>query len=796
MEMKLVTKEQKSILAKLLAAENLTVEHGKYTTASFDVKNRVLRLPIWKEMSGSLYDLLVLHEVGHALFTPEEGLHDAKGHGKGFKSFLNVVEDARIERKIKIKFPGGRRSFTSGYEDLMKRDFFGIKGLDVNSLGLIDRINLHYKAGDHLDISFSDTEREFIDRIDKSETWKNVVSICKDLYDYAKENESETDMSDHDFGEMKMSDEFSEEDSGGEYEESFSEESSEDTLDGSGGSGEDSGEESMFKDNPFGDSDDDSSEESDSADSANKEESGDKDESDDMSDSTPEGGSGSEGGTSGDFNPEPESKTDTNFRNNESELVSDEAKPYRYLNIPTNIDLKNVIINYSDLYELYHKHYEDMREGWRTEDGSGQVKYSTEKFKEFRTRNKKVVEYLAKEFEMKKAAKDHARAATANSGILDSERLHTYKYNEHLFKKLTVIPDGKNHGLVMFVDWSGSMSSNMKGTIEQMMVLVMFCKRVNIPFDVYAFSDSFGRYDDDRKKSCTDSDGYFIGKGGSSQFGDLAVPHFQLLNLFSSRMKAKDLHDAYIYMTATALHYENQYSYGRGRDSYVSIPDRMSLGGTPLDSTLIMSFSVMRDFIKRNQVDVINSIFLTDGDSHTNHSYWKVPEDSRTKGQFDIRGENVILRDSISKKQIQVGKGTDRWNRQAMTSTLVKFLREVFDINIVNFFLVPKVRKWDMLRYLDDMKRDKGDKSTTNPEELDIVMRKFRKDKFMIQPEMIGFNELYMILGGRYLEVNEEKLEVAEDASVAQLTRAFKSFSKGKLEKRKLLSRFIDMVAA
>ena len=224
----------------------------------------------------------------------------------------------------------------------------------------------------------------------------------------------------------------------------------------------------------------------------------------------------------------------------------------------------------------------------------------------------------------------------------------------------------------------------------------------------------------------------------------------------------------------------------------------MSLGGTPLDSTLIMSFSVMRDFIKRNQVDVINSIFLTDGDSHTNHSYWKVPEDkdSRTKGQFDIRGENVILRDSISKKQIQVGKGTDRWNRQAMTSTLVKFLREVFDINIVNFFLVPKVRKWDMLHYLDDMKREKGDKSTTNPEELDIVMRKFRKDKFMIQPEMIGFNELYMILGGRYLEVNEEKLEVAEDASVAQLTRAFKSFSKGKLEKRKLLSRFIDMVAA
>ena len=193
------TKETKSMLAKLLASENLTVEHGKFQTASFDVKNRVLRLPIWKEMSGSLYDLLVLHEVGHALYTPEEGYHDAKGHGKGFKSFLNVVEDARIERKIKNKFPGGRRAFVEGYTDLMNRDFFGIKehGLDVNEMNLIDRINLHYKAASRLDIEFNSEESVFVSRIDKAETWKEVVKICVDLYEYSRENESETDMSDH-----------------------------------------------------------------------------------------------------------------------------------------------------------------------------------------------------------------------------------------------------------------------------------------------------------------------------------------------------------------------------------------------------------------------------------------------------------------------------------------------------------------------------------------------------------------------------------------------------------------------
>ena len=123
----------KSLLAKLLATENVTVEHGNYQTASFDVKNRILRLPIWKEMSGTLYDLMVLHEVGHALYTPEEGWHEsASKKGAGYKSFLNVVEDARIERKIKDKYPGGRKSFVDGYIDLIRKDFFGIKGMDPN----------------------------------------------------------------------------------------------------------------------------------------------------------------------------------------------------------------------------------------------------------------------------------------------------------------------------------------------------------------------------------------------------------------------------------------------------------------------------------------------------------------------------------------------------------------------------------------------------------------------------------------------------------------------------------------
>ena len=98
---------QKSTLAKLLATENITLEHKNVPTAYFDLKERKVVLPIFKkEMSADLYDLLIGHEVSHALNTPLDGWHDsASTKGRGYKSFLNVIEDARIERDIKKRFP-------------------------------------------------------------------------------------------------------------------------------------------------------------------------------------------------------------------------------------------------------------------------------------------------------------------------------------------------------------------------------------------------------------------------------------------------------------------------------------------------------------------------------------------------------------------------------------------------------------------------------------------------------------------------------------------------------------------
>ena len=243
-------------------------------------------------------------------------------------------------------------------------------------------------------------------------------------------------------------------------------------------------------------------------------------------------------------------------------------------------------------------------------------------------------------------------------------------------------------------------------------------------------------------------------------------------------------------MTATAEYYSGNYSWSQ--DVRFDIPSEMHLGGTPLNSSLFVSFSVMREFVKKNQVDVINSIFLTDGDSHSCSNYWVGENETK---HFDPKSENVIFRDSVSKKEMRVNYHSYR-TTNSITEALVRFQRDVFDINIVNFFLSSKMRKYDMADYLDRARRARGENDEgIGYEEIDAALRRYRKDKYMIAPEMMGFNEQYLIQGGKNLEVEEQALEVAEDATVAQMARAFKKFSSGKLQQRRLLSRFIDMVA-
>jgi hypothetical protein len=138
-------------------------------------------------MSNDLYDLLVGHEVGHALYTPIDE-NEFKKH-KIPHSYFNVVEDIRIDKKMKNKYPGLRKSYYNGYNELIEKDFFGTSEIDVNKIRFIDRLNIFAKSGQRELIEFNNIEKEFITRSDKLETWADVVKLTKDIYAYSQEEQ-------------------------------------------------------------------------------------------------------------------------------------------------------------------------------------------------------------------------------------------------------------------------------------------------------------------------------------------------------------------------------------------------------------------------------------------------------------------------------------------------------------------------------------------------------------------------------------------------------------------------------
>ena len=158
--------------------------------------------------------------------------------------------------------------------------------------------------------------------------------------------------------------------------------------------------------------------------------------------------------------------------------------------------------------------------------------------------------YLVKEFEMKKAATAYKRASTDKTGIIDPLKLPSYQYNEDIFKKLTIIPDGKNHGMIMLLDWSGSMSDVLMNTVKQLINLVEFCRKVNIPYEVYFFTSERGYSEVERK-------------GWSTNDGEYQMDNFNLVNCISHRMNKKQCDLAMKTMYHMAHYFDDRYTNNR-----------------------------------------------------------------------------------------------------------------------------------------------------------------------------------------------------------------------------------------
>jgi Mg-chelatase subunit ChlD len=465
-------------------------------------------------------------------------------------------------------------------------------------------------------------------------------------------------------------------------------------------------------------------------------------------------------------------------------LRDKEANDRIYAQIP-KINLKEIIVDTDTLLKEWLDHY--LKE---TKSDHQKGLYFDKTFEEveaLKNDSKSTVAYMVKEFEMKKAADQYARAATSKTGSLDMSKLHTYKYNEDLFKKVTTLPGATNHGMVMVVDWSGSMSENLKGTLAQMYNLIWFCRRTNIPFEVFAFSDVYGGRES-RANWSTDYD-----KIKAFKAGDIALHQgFRLLNMFSSNMSLSDemtmMHILWMY----AARFSGWRDWNELGYPYTA-PESLSLGGTPLNDAIIATMDLVPQFKKDTGVQKVNTIFLTDGASNRIEGIYdyRLNKDDGSHSKIinsapEMRWgkTKIVIIDPVINKSYEI-KGDD------LTNELIRILKNrVSGMNVVGFFIAGsgksgRVDKRTLYYLLNDHDWDKTSKA----------IKFINKNKYLAITQL-GYDEYYILPGGNALAVENETL--SDDligAGKGKLKSAFGKIAKGKISSRQLLNKFVNMVA-
>lgn len=718
----------KENLAKLMATENLLVEHANVPTAAFDLLKRKLYLPNWKDISDDVYTLLISHEVGHALYTPKDVWESEimKAKDQGYKNVVNIVEDVRIEKLIQQKYPGTIRAFKSGYDELEKSNLFGTVGKNINDYGLLDRLNIHFKVGHfgYVNVPFADTERVWIDKINACKTFADVLSVAKLLKQFVEENEESQ-------GKSKPNED---------------------------------GEESEGQE-------DDSGEESTSTAKSNQQEDGNQSSQKfKNSDTTGDEEDQSSSGASQFDEDSKESKirvdTQKHFEKALSDLVAKNISSNVYVNLP-DTELDKIVVPYNKVHEQIRDYY--LKFYPQVFDWSGK-QVST-----FKNNSKNIVNQLANLFEMKKKARLDVRALTSKTGTLDMNRVHSYRYNDDVFKKVTVIPQGKSHGLVMFIDLSSSMYESISGTFEQLLNLVLFCRRVNIPFEVFGFTDSY---------SARDGLIHHPKKLGALCFDE----KFCLRQYFSHKMTGTEFNDA-IQNILCMMQYYN-------RTTYTGLPTQEQLNCTPLNPAIIASINLVKRFRANNNLDIVNTIFLTDGedthglsytddtgnDLYVGESYWA------SKYSHHNGNNRNYIRDVKTRKQ---------WLIHNSTTTLLNILREETGSKVIGFYIA---RRRDAQFKIEHMTQDR--------KKSEDLMDSFKKNKFSEITNVDGYDAYYIIPNGSGLNVSSDEFESEIDTNnidwndekqakktMRSVQKEFASQMTQKMVSRVLLNRFIEHIS-
>jgi len=761
--------DSKSQLAKLLATENITVQHNNVATASFDVGNRVLTLPIFKIKNKHVYDMLITHECGHALHTKVDDWSEI-GSDDRLRMAVNILEDTRIDKIMQKSYPGVVNDYKKGFDVLNDSNFYGLDDNNINELSVLDKINMRSKSLERLDIEFSDDELKIVKKVDNIKTFDDVMTLAKDILAYQEQEDKKQMMNQ---GDISMS--------GGDNEDADGEQDSDEFKDDDG---------QMRNEDSHSDSDKESE-----SDETEKKEDETYSEYQDRLEKLKDEKRIEEEMSQSSMAPQEMQDDDFGITNRQFEksvqelTQTDNSSKRAYANLP-NAKLDNTIITYKQWFKDFGNSIdEDYHKKYKSE--------MTNRYSKFKSDSMKTVNYLVKEFEMKKSATAYKRASTSKTGVIDPMMLSKYKFTDDIFKKLTIVPDAKNHGMIILVDWSGSMSDVLPSVIQQLMNLAWFCRKINIPFEVYAFSNYYGYDYDTRSRNLTES--------FDLKSGDVVMKDFKLVNFLSHKMNNQDFEHGMLNMYLTLECTDNR-GYGSkpiidwstftNDGEYparpISLPSCMHLGSTPLNQALATMIDIIPKFKSKYNIEKLSFITLTDGASDSGEGIVEdITYDDSNNRQIHTKSSDGRLVINVKGKNYDMESNTRSisYSSDRMTSLLLQIIKQRFNTNNIGFYLIPAKSR----RHLNWAIDSYDSKGNYTGYDLDDVMRDLTKDNVHLTPKS-GYDKYFITVGNTRVQ-SADLTSLESGAKTSDIKRLFRKSMTGRLKSRVLLNNFIEEVA-
>ena len=745
-------------VAKLLAKENIEVQYGNYNTAWFDIQSRTLGLPLWKDMGKDVHDLLVGHEVGHALYTPYEGWHDTPEKLEGCpRSYINVVEDARIEKMIRRAYPGLVGPMARGYKVLANEEFFGdISNPDWDQIKLIDKINVKAKLNNLIEVPFNTEEATLFNKTMNTETFAEVLEVVKEILAYTQDNtpeliqKPEEDESSSSTDEPESSSQEDVESSSSDFPQGHDDHEDQEPK-GENGDQEDSSEET---------------EENNSNESKDQEGSSspDKTEKDDS-----EATELTKAGKSPEHKDADVSVTDVLFRDSEQRLLDTNQHGEQTI-VARDRGNKTIQTTTTPYSELRIK----RAVKWAQQEDFVKESHANimDDYNSYMKGVKKSVNVAVKEFEMKKAAHQWQRASSAKTGVLDTNSLHQYKTHDDIFKRVTHLADAKNHGMIMLIDYSGSMASTLPQVLDQLIHLITFCKAINIPFDVYAFTSMW-----------KEGKNNYVRKDGELDFDDISMPQ-----LISSSLSKAHYEEAlkHLYMRKLTSAHRYSYDYDNWYSDDAVICSEEDFGGTPLNAALVTTHHLVKQFTRRHSIEKMNLVILSDGDSQNlqvvrDHKLADHHADVTSTYEGKI---NAI----IDGKKVKING-----RRIGATTCLLENLKARYGVTSLGFFIAQDNRDWKTK--LSQINNEEWIDSDS-PFYKDMN-RQYNKNKVAVVNNTLGYDKFFMLKPGKKLEASSEDFadHETDNMSTAQIRNTFKKYSKNKRNNKVLMKQLGGVVA-